>query len=275
MDINLLKIFIAVCDNKSISLAAKELHFTQSNVTLRVKQLEKSLGCKLFHRVPKGVTLTLEAQKLYPYAKDIVKKMDEATAKLKNKNFQEKIIIGSTQSNATIRLSQFIAKLHKDFPKTKIEIQTSSTPFVLDKLLNYQVDIAFLSKNPFHKNLTTLQIFQEQMYIVSAKDLKGKNCVLGYHNSCEYFNYFKNYLQKMGNENFKSEILENYELILGCAKVGMGFSLLPYSIISKYGYENELHLERLKSADKELPTSLLCLKDNEPMISEYLQKIEL
>lgn len=275
MDINLLKIFIAVCDKKSISLAAKELHFTQSNVTLRVKQLEKSLQCKLFHRVPKGVTLTLSAQKLYPYAKEIIRTMDEALAKINNEKFQEQIIIGSTQSNATIRLSQFIAKLHEDFPKTKIKIHTQATPFVLEKLLNYKIDIAFLSKKPIGKNLTTLKTFKEEMYIVRAKNQEGKNCILGYQEYCEYFTFFKNYQKRVGNVEFESEILENYEMILGCVKVGMGFSLLPYSIISKFGYEDVLSLERLELADNDLSTRLLCLKDNEPMMGEYLRKIRL
>lgn len=275
MDINLLKIFIAVCDNKSISKAAKELNFTQSNVTLRVKQLEKSLNIKFFHRVPKGVTLTLSAKKLYPYAKDIIKNMDEAVAKINNEKFQEQIIIGSTQSNATIRLSKFIEKLHSDFPQTKIKIHTDATPFTLEKLLSYKLDIAFLSKKPLSDKLIILKTFKEQMYIVSAKNKKCKNAILGYQSHCEYFNFLKNYQEKMGNIEFESIILENYEMILGCAKVGMGISLLPFSIISKYGYENELNLKRLSLADDILSTRLLCLKDNEPMISEYLRKIKL
>ncbi|MGB5919723.1 LysR family transcriptional regulator, partial [Arcobacter sp.] len=66
MDSNLLKVFIAVANTKSISLGAKELNFTQSNVTLRIKQLEKGLGYELFHRTNRGVVLTLAGEKLYP-----------------------------------------------------------------------------------------------------------------------------------------------------------------------------------------------------------------
>ena len=41
MDLNLLKVFVSVANNKSISIAANELKCAQSNVTSRVKQLEK------------------------------------------------------------------------------------------------------------------------------------------------------------------------------------------------------------------------------------------
>ena len=54
MDSNLLKVFVAVSEQKSISLGALELGFTQSNVTLRIKQLEKTLGMSCFIVFPKA-----------------------------------------------------------------------------------------------------------------------------------------------------------------------------------------------------------------------------
>ena len=47
MDLNLLKVFVSVANNKSISIAANELKCAQSNVTSRVKQLEKVLGLEV------------------------------------------------------------------------------------------------------------------------------------------------------------------------------------------------------------------------------------
>ncbi|OCL82153.1 LysR family transcriptional regulator [Arcobacter porcinus] len=74
MDSNLLKIFVEVANEKSISKAANNLGFAQSNVTSRIKQLESSIDNILFHRVPSGVILTKEGEKLYSYALDIVKR---------------------------------------------------------------------------------------------------------------------------------------------------------------------------------------------------------
>ena len=68
MDSSLLKVFVEVARENSITKAANKLNFAQSNVTSRIKQLEKSLGFALFHRVPKGMILSKEGEKLYPYA---------------------------------------------------------------------------------------------------------------------------------------------------------------------------------------------------------------
>jgi len=88
MDSNLLKVFVEVANEKSISKAAINLEFAQSNVTSRIKQLEKSLETTLFYRVPKGVILSKEGEKLYPYALEIVKKIELANYEMKNINQQ-------------------------------------------------------------------------------------------------------------------------------------------------------------------------------------------
>ena len=62
MESTLLKVFVAVANKKSISIGTQTLNFTQSNVTNRIKQLEKNLGYALFHRIPSGVILTKEGE---------------------------------------------------------------------------------------------------------------------------------------------------------------------------------------------------------------------
>ena len=115
MDSSLLKVFVSVANRKSISLGAEDLGFTQSNVSLRIKQLEKVVGYNLFHRIPKGVILTKEGERLYPFAVDIVKKTEEARLQMKNVSHQTILRIGSGQANVAIRLLQFINKLNKKY----------------------------------------------------------------------------------------------------------------------------------------------------------------
>jgi len=275
MDSNLLKVFVAVANNRSVSLGALELGFAQSNVTSRIKQLEKNIGYTLFHRSPKGVKLTHEGEKLYPYAVEIVKKVEEVILKMKNINHQQNLRVGSTQSNATIRLLPFITMLNKDFPDMKLELVTNTTLNVVDALLEYQVDIAFVSGDPMHKDIMVLNKFEEDVFIVESKNQKSENCILGYKETCAYYIYMQELLKKQGNNDFKSTIFENYETILGCVKAGMGISLVPKSIIEKFGYLEDLKLIKLDKKQKDLCTHLVCRKDYIPMISDYLKDLKL
>ena len=84
MDSHLLKVFVTVAKEQNVSQAANKLNCAQSNVTSRIKQLEKNLGFKLFNRVSKGVKLTYEGEKLLPDALEIVHKIEKTVFKMQN-----------------------------------------------------------------------------------------------------------------------------------------------------------------------------------------------
>jgi DNA-binding transcriptional LysR family regulator len=251
MDSNLLKVFIAVANNKSISLGAKELNFTQSNVTLRIKQLEKSLGYALFYRTNKGVILTIEGEKLYPYAIEIVKKVEEATLKIRNIDYHE--------------------LLNKDFKDMNLEFVVDSSLNLIEQLLDYKLDIAFVNGNPNHKEIEVLNIIKEDIVLVQSKDKTAQNTIFAYKNGCLNRVFLDKYLSKNKKSSYKKVNLENYELILSCVEAGYGVALFSRPIIEKFGYTNRL---KITNMDFELDTHLICRKDFKPIIEKYLRNIE-
>lgn len=272
MESTLLKVFVSVANKKSISLGALDLNFTQSNVTLRIKQLEKNLGYLLFHRVPSGVVLTKEGEKLYPMAVEIVKKVEEAELKMKNINHQETLRIGSGQANVALRLLPFINKLNKKYPNMELELFANANPQILEKLLDYKLDIAFITGNPNHKDLIVLNKFYDDLYMVESKNKNSKNCLIGYKQDSTHYKFLLQYEKNQGNLNFKSIFIENYELMLGCVKAGMGKAYISKKIIEKYELSDNFKLTKIPN---ELETHLVCRKDYIPMISEYLRRFKL
>ncbi len=272
MDSNLLKVFVEVAREKSITKAANNLEFAQSNVTSRIKQLEKSLGFALFHRVPKGVILSKEGEKLYPYAVEIVKKVKQATYDMKNIDNQEHLIVGSTESNASTRIVPFLLQLHSDFPNMSLELITNTTREITKELLDYKVDIAFMSGEPKHEDLVVLNKIDEEIVLVEPKNENTPNVFLSFKNGCAYNEFGQNYLKEFSDENFKNLEFGNYETILGCVKAGMGKSFLPLSIVKKLKYEDDLKIINLPKQLANIPTCLVCRKDNIPKIKIYLKE---
>ena len=272
MESALLKVFVAVANKKSISLGASILNFTQSNVTLRIKQLEKNLGYLLFHRVPSGVILTKEGEKLYPLAVEIVKKVEEAELKMKNISHQEILRIGSGQANVALRLLFFIEKLNKKYPNMELELYANANPQILEKLLDYKLDIAFITGEPNHKDLMILNKFDDDLYLVESNNKKSANCLIGYKKDSSHYKFLVEYFIQNNNADFKTIFIENYEVMLGCVKAGMGIAYVSKNIIDKYNYTNELKLTKIPN---EPLTHLICRKDFIPMIGDYLKKIKL
>lgn len=77
MELRDLQIFQSVADQGSVSSAAKELNYVQSNVTTRIKQLENELKTPLFYRHKRGMTLTAEGRKMLVYVNKILQDVEE------------------------------------------------------------------------------------------------------------------------------------------------------------------------------------------------------
>ncbi|MGB6327642.1 MAG: LysR family transcriptional regulator [Halarcobacter sp.] len=274
MDSNLLKVFVAVANNKSISLGALELGFAQSNVTSRIKQLEKSIGLTLFHRIPKGVILTPEGEKLFKHAIEIVHKVENAVLDMQNIQEQKKLIVGSTDCNAAVRISTFLVKIHKDYPNTQLELLTGTTRDIIQLILNYKVDIAFVSGEPLNDELIILKKYEEEIAILEPKDTNAPNVILSFKEGCAYDEFLKNHYKRKGEIIEKSLAFGSLETILACVKSGMGKTLLPTNLVEKLGYIEDLKITKLDKKTAYIPTCLVCRKDSIPKISEYLKKME-
>src|SRR5260370_14542416 len=68
IDLRQLATFRAAVEQRTFVEAAKTLHYSQSTVTVQVKQLEAELGTPLFTRIGKRATLNEAGRALYQHA---------------------------------------------------------------------------------------------------------------------------------------------------------------------------------------------------------------
>jgi len=276
MDSNLLNIFSTVAKSNSFTLGAKKLNVTQANVTLRIKQLEKTLGFKLFHRVPKGVILTKEGEKLLPLANDVKKQFEKIKIQMKNINTQESLIIASTYTNSSKRLIPFLKKLNTDFPSLHLELIRKTKVPIVNLLLEYKIDIGFINHIPVSDDIMVLNKFHNELLFLESKNSKtDNNTILAYEEGCAYHNGMKIYYQHIGVTDYDTIEIEDFEVILACVEIGMGKSILPKNIVEKLGYMDKLKITKIDDSIHQIPTCLVCRKDNIPQISEYLRNIDI
>lgn len=73
-----LKVFKTVVEKGSFSLAAQELHMTQSSVSQQIQSLENYYGIKLFDRLYRKIMVTQAGMTLYPYAIELERLYQES-----------------------------------------------------------------------------------------------------------------------------------------------------------------------------------------------------
>jgi LysR family transcriptional regulator, transcriptional activator of the cysJI operon len=82
MNLDYLKVFYVAANNKSFSQTAKDLHISQSAVSIQIKQLEEQWECQLIERTTKKMSLTPAGEILYKQVKKLFSIINETTNEL-------------------------------------------------------------------------------------------------------------------------------------------------------------------------------------------------
>ena len=90
MELNALKIFIAVVENSSFVGASKTLHIPTSNVSRSISQLEEALNLQLIERSTRHMKLTQSGQLLYTRVKPLLESLEQTEAELTSQQIQLK-----------------------------------------------------------------------------------------------------------------------------------------------------------------------------------------
>ena len=83
MELRNIKTFQRVAELSSFTRAAEDMGYSQSAVTMQIKQLEEELGCMLFERIGKRPTLTQEGKIFIEYTAQILDNVSSAEAAIK------------------------------------------------------------------------------------------------------------------------------------------------------------------------------------------------
>lgn len=81
-DLTDLKVFVAVAEEGNVSRGAERCHLAPSSASLRVKNLEDSVGVTLLSRHPRGVALTAAGQVLVEHARRCLAQLDQMRSDL-------------------------------------------------------------------------------------------------------------------------------------------------------------------------------------------------
>ena len=78
MELRNLITFVRIAEVQNFSKTAEQLGYSQSAVTMQIKQLEQELHTQLFERIGKQAKLTQAGERLLPHALDILNSVRKA-----------------------------------------------------------------------------------------------------------------------------------------------------------------------------------------------------
>ncbi|MCD5328442.1 LysR family transcriptional regulator [Chromobacterium piscinae] len=121
MDIRQLKAFVAVFEERSITLAAQRLFVTQPTLSVTIRQLEDALGVTLFERLPRGVDVSEDARLLYPQARRMLAQADALTRMFRQRRDCAPLCLGVDADVGRSQLEALLARAARAKPAILLE----------------------------------------------------------------------------------------------------------------------------------------------------------
>ncbi len=262
-----LKVFRTVAAVGSVSGAAGELNCVQSNVTGRVRQLERQLQTPLFYRKARGMALAPGGRVLLDYADKVLRLLAEAEKAVRESGEQSgELKIGSMETTAAVRLPGVLAAYHEQLPEVDITLATGPTQDLVERVLAYELDGAFVGGVIRHPDLDCQAVFDEELVLVTepacaGPDDIGKRVLLVFRQGCSYRARAEAWMRESGLLPVRLMEFGTAEAILGCVMAGMGVTLLPRAFVARPGHEGAVAIHSLPPKTARLPTSFVRRKD--------------
>lgn len=170
MEIRNLITFVRIAEVRNFSKTAEQLGYSQSAVTMQIKQLEAELQVQLFERIGKKAKLTQAGQRLLPYALDILSAAGKAESIAREpEQISGKLRIGTCESYVISVLPPVFMEMGERCPGVEISTHTAPVPDLIDMLRQNDIDILyFLDEKLYFPEWIKVMEQPENIYFVSS-----------------------------------------------------------------------------------------------------------
>ncbi len=172
MELRNLITFVRIAEVKNFSKSAQLLGYSQSAVTMQIKQLEQELGRQLFERIGKQVKLTQAGERLLPYALDILNTAQKAQSMVReNEQITGHLRIGTCESYVIGVLPQVLTAFQQQCPNVEVQVQTGLTADLFHRLRQNDIDLLFFldRKLYFPEWIKVFERPEHSFFVASAK----------------------------------------------------------------------------------------------------------
>ena len=267
MDLQVLRFFVTVAQEGGFTAASEKLHYAQSNLSTRIRQMEEELGETLFYRNKRGVTLTAKGELFYEYANRILNMSEEAMTAMRDMDHARgSLMIGSIEATALGDLPSLFAEYHRDYPDVKLSLTTDMNDVFVDKVLNREIDGAFVAESPERKELNELFIRKDKLVFVTSIQEESSDIwellktapVITFPEGSIFRRRLELLLASHGIISPSQMIILNS---LGAQMVnitsGLGVGYLPESIIGPYAAQGLMSIQRMERRSPQSATQRL------------------
>lgn len=264
------RVFYYVAKYKSFTAAARILFNNQPNITRMMKKMEEELGCSLFIRNRRGVSLTPEGEKLYEHVSAAFEHITIGEQEIaRDKELKSGVVtIAASEIALHCVLLPVLKEYRRLYPEIRIRISNHSTPQALMTLKEGLADFAIVTE-PFDLpadingeiicSIQEVAVCTKQYEIEEGTKLSNnqifEHSIIGLEEHTSSFAFYTEYFNSIG-VTYKTDIeAATADQILPMVKSDLGIGFVPTDFLNKEDMDNLVILD----LEKELPKRNICI----------------
>src|SRR5271169_3081875 len=169
INLDQLRIFRAVAQCRSFTVASVLVHITQPGISKHIKQMEEYFGVRLFDRSGKRVTLTEPGEILLEAAREVMAIVDVAERRIDDlKGLRGgRLRLGSSFPVGVYLLPKVLAEFRERYPAVEVTLDISLSEKIEAKLLGNELDLGLVSYDARDPRLLTRAFMTDELIVIT------------------------------------------------------------------------------------------------------------
>ncbi len=179
INLHQLATFQVVAKHSSYVRAAEELHFSQPAVSAQIRQLEESMGVKLFDKIGRRTHLTQAGEELYLYSQKIFSLIDETLETMESLRSPQygRLSVGADTTVGTYVIPGLLGKFRQVYPDVEITLEVVNRGYLLDAMVNNRVDMVVMGKIPTEVSVFVAPFAPNELVLVAPPTHRLAGCL--------------------------------------------------------------------------------------------------
>ncbi len=187
MTLHHLKVFVMVCQEKTMHAAAEKLNISQPAISKIIADLEKHYNIKLFERINHRLYLTAIGETVRDHALNILAMFQDMEDQINIQGQQNHIRIGASVSVGTCLLPPLIQSLKKRLDSISYEVTINNTSKIEGMVNDYLLDLALVEGYVDNPNLVVQNVIEDELvFAVRADHPLLQKTNIAYHDLEQY-----------------------------------------------------------------------------------------
>jgi DNA-binding transcriptional LysR family regulator len=196
--------------------------------------------------------------------------LSDAANVVDDKTPRGRLQIGCLESTAGVRLPPILAAYRQKVPEVNLVLITGTTGDLIQQVLAGRLEGAFVAGPVECAEIAETQVFTEEMVLVTspifrslAEAVRSPHGVkiLVLREGCSYRARLERVLKESGVGSFGQLEFGTIDGIFGCAREGLGITMMPRSVSERASQHGKLGIHSLPREEALVPTMFIRRRD--------------